>query len=329
MEVAHSAKLAKKRDLTKAVCFGEKAALRKGAQKMIDMVATYFKKESNKPRGESEFVLNRAIETIGKVRFRMEFGGHELTNSHIMSFFEVWAKLSKQDALHMMGTWKPKGTIQRLMKQSKKLVEAVLRIQKFMKSQDRRTEKHIADLKDDIADFLEQWNVFYPEKAMFNKGHHVLVHVVPFSILYEMFGRVSAEGSENSHPDINKIKESLRSIPSDRKRIEIFLRRVLCRLDTKLQDSRSTMLEKTSRGRRGPYDLEAVSSDDICVSVDDLKERGDEFLDLPGGEGIIRKEWRETYEFLALNRVPVEWSEVFRSNAALSADAKIKAEDCN
>lgn len=156
---------------------------------------------------------------------------------------------------------------------------------------------------------------------MFNKGHHVLVHVVPFSILYEMFGRVSAEGFENSHPDINKIKESLRSIPSDRKRIEArYSFAAFC-------VARSTMLEKTSRGRRGPYDLEAVSGS--ASPSNDLKERGDEFLDLPGGEGIIRKEWRETYEFLALNRVPVEWSEVFWPNAALSADAKIKAEDCN
>jgi hypothetical protein len=58
----------------------------------LELIEAY-EASGKKTKGRAEFVFNRAIELFGAVKFRAEFGGWDLSNSHCLQVLETWEKI--------------------------------------------------------------------------------------------------------------------------------------------------------------------------------------------------------------------------------------------
>jgi hypothetical protein len=79
---------------------------------------------------------------------------------------------------------------------------ALLAVTKLLKSQCRLTNDDICELVPTDVRLLAR-----DRKNVFVKIHHRFEHVIEFIKRHRMFGRISKEGSEAVHPQVNDISK--------------------------------------------------------------------------------------------------------------------------
>jgi len=180
-----------------------------------------------------------------------------------------------------------------------------------------------------IVALSKAWHDVFDDAQVFVKLHHIEFHVWVFVTLNQMYGRLSEEGFEASHPVINDVQSMLSGIAGTQQKMECFNKRMNMKTDKSVQDVVHDVKAKSSGKSHGgarTYNMNPRPSDDLqftgCSSIISCVNG---YLQLSSGS-VIPEHWKEVYLLCALNKVPSEWHRVFNSDNDLTDERKKEAE---
>ena len=279
-----------------------------------------------KPKGRAEFVFNRAIELFGAVKFRAEFGGWDLSNSHCLEVLEAWPKIV--NAVSSSASTSSASTndnlIRVFMEKATPVAAILLKVARSLKSQKRLTK---ATMKPLLASLVNKWRALFPKKGIFTKFHHLEYHLLDFLDNWEMYGRLSEEGFENIHPLINSIREVVRTMSSHCQRYQTIHNRFQMQRRDDVGEVLAVVDSKT-RGKKRPRGHTTNRRDVAVEIVSELggivENEGERFIILTD-ESRLPAKWSDEYMMCSRGKAPDSWVEVFKTSDDLDAVKKEEA----
>ena len=199
----------------------------------------------------------------------------------------------------------------------------------LMKSQKKLGTSEIAAMTLALCTLWIAWILNFPDQHFFPKLHHILAHMLFFAMMFQMIGRISEEGMESCHPQINTQATILKSMGSSKARMETFARRIQAHLDpeTAAANARFRREKRSKANRPKKYrkqDRSTRLSDSHDAEVDDLDD-GPPGCKIVNYETLIKEEWAEVFDLCVRGRVPSSWCEAINNNSDISLVAKAKA----
>ena len=202
---------------------------------------------------------------------------------------------------------------------------------KLMKSQGKMTEDRIKELEVGVVKYAVLWRkkVSAYKNPAFWKMHIVECCFVNFVGVTGMSGRSSAEGMENKHFQMAKLKAMMAPIVKTDVRVAKLSQRQQIYLLPGLAKKFEKIESRTKRtGCRGPNKHNGF----ITQNTEDIIELEDEDdNDLPEGyfevanEGILPIKFAELYNFYKTRLMPEHWRKPFQNDKKLGSKAKLEA----
>jgi len=307
----------------------------KGADELHKLIRPYLKdiEKGDKLCGESEFVFNKAIKVIAKVKYRNEHGGNSLSNSDSITVVEKFDDIaSTVDECYKDDDVNPRDgneeeeeespskneRVRDVMRKFRRLAEPAHRIAILLKSQKKWTTEQIEKVKDAICDYSLAWREDFPERNICAKLHTLKCMVVPHVVEHEFYGLGSEEGFEAAHNKLAWLKNLLRSMPYtiDRgakmgQRYQVNLIEEVAAAWVKLQPPKK---------QRGSYNKNPASGDNKAIAIeDDSTQTGvpDGYFKLASGN-YIRMEWKEIYLMIAFGKPTSDMTGALLQNTFIS-----------
>jgi hypothetical protein len=308
-----------------------------GAKFLKGHVDTWFKNQNG--HGEASHLFRAAVPLFGGI-YRAEHGGLELSNGDVIKVLEKWDKICElvakaySDDPNNQDEEAPIDTVggnqeSDEAKRRKELHEAVVKVMndsrpiaadllilsKQMKDQEKREPADVEIVKDAACRYYTNWLKWHPDNYEPSpKIHSIFSHVVPFMREHGMFGRLSEEGFESMHPELNSQKIRLKGQGSVRNRIQVLNRRLQSRSDASVEATRDAFRQsiKTTANRPTSYKKGGTASklhDNHSTDSDNLVEEvGSYFkIDNYAQDAIIKKTWLVALDVTVRRKVPAEW----------------------
>jgi hypothetical protein len=302
-----------------------------GAKFLKGHVDTWFKHQNG--FGESSHLFRAALPLFGGI-YRAEHGGFELSNGDVIKVLEKWGDICELVSKAYgdaddedTSTDGPQESddarsrrrdchkeVVRVMDESKPIAADLLILGKQMKDQDKRKPEDVQIVKDAACRYYTHWLKKHPDSyEPPPKIHSVFSHVAPFMAKNGMYGRLSEEGFESMHPELNSQKARLKGQGSIKIRIKVLNRRLQSRSDAKVEACREGFKKsiKTTANRPTSYQKGGTTSkinDDHSTENDNLLEAGIYYnIDGYAQDAIIRKNWLVALDVTVTRKVPAEW----------------------
>lgn len=296
-----------------------------GAEIMKELIDDYMKPKCKKPRGPAEYVFNKGIEIYGRVRYRAEHSGYELSNSDGIKALAVWDDICGAVCRTYGDQPTAKQLVESVMEESKRVAGPLLEVSIALKSQERIDPEKQDEIKASICALSSAWRECYPDKKIFLKFHHVEAHVIVVIEMYEMAGRGSEESFEASHPLLNEIKKQQARVASTERRIANEVGAVQSTLCPEVAAKSIELKEKFKGKRRGPYKTSGANrNQETLTFVEDAVEDVLDYVVVEDGAARLKAEWVEAYQLCRYNKVPQLWSNAFETDDSLGATCKNK-----
>jgi hypothetical protein len=314
---------------------GRHNQLRRGAEKVIKGIKVYMDPKSKKPKGKAEYVFNQAIPIFAKVNYRKEYGGYQLSHRDNIQVLQAWDKVRVVVCAAFDDDPDYQELVRATMDKSEKLANSLLKLCKFLKSQEKCEADRIEAIKEAIAEIYYAWSIHYPRQECFPKLHHLVWHVVEFIREYEMYEIISEEGFEAIHPQINKIIKELKPMMNTKQRLQTTNDRLMSSLDSSVESITQefkTRKASTVKNRPKEYNKQGRSrnAESGCIVYTGLQDDPDDenCLLLPQSKDLIKVSWREVFEFACYSKAPASWSKVFADCEDLGNVKKEEATCC-
>jgi hypothetical protein len=202
---------------------------------------------------------------------------------------------------------------------------------KLMKSQKKMTEDRIQMLEVLIVKYAVLWRKKITYKnPVFWKMHIMECCFINFVRVTGMSGRASAEGMENKHFHMGKLKAMMAPVVKTDVRVAKLSQRQQIYLLPGLAKKFEKIESRTKRtGRRGPYKNKGLVTRNT-EEVIELLDEDDDDDDVPEGhfevanEGILPNEFAELYNFYKTRLMPEHWRKPFESDECLAAKQSLE-----
>ena len=288
-----------------------------GAKYLKGHVDSWFKQKNG--FGESSYLLREAVKLCGGI-YRAEHGGFELSNGDVLKILAKWDVISElvskaygdADDGGSTSTDGPQESddqricrrkchedIVRVMDESNPIAADLLILGKQMKDQEKRKPEYVQIVKDAACWYYTKWLEKHPGNyEPPPKIHSVFSHVAPFMVKNGMYGRLSEEGFESMHPELNIQKARIKGQGSIKIRINVLNCRLQSRSKPEVEACREGFKRSimTTANRPTSYQKGGNASkinDDCSMENDSLIEVEGIYWNIDGysQDAIIRKSW--------------------------------------
>jgi hypothetical protein len=188
--------------------YSEKVKLKNGASLLVKAIDAYLKEETSLPRGPAEYALNHSIFVVGAF-FRDEHGGFALSHQHAIRVLERWHAVETFVSKAYPEDAERQKEVETIMEISQKVAGPLHTLCLNLKSQRLLTAEKLEEIKKDISKTYASWREHYSSQNPFPKLHHSC-HIPAFVAKWGMYGRLSEEGFEATHPRMGREKSILK-----------------------------------------------------------------------------------------------------------------------
>ena len=306
----------------------EMTAKIKGANEFLKMVKDDNDKKDKKETLEhAEFLFLNCIQQCAGC-FNKEHGGLELTNARAIQALENRKKIHTR-ACEQAHATNPdlSAKVKEVINWWLVMADILHPVSLALKSQQKVAGERLCQLKLNTAKHGVAWRKKVTWKnPVFHKLHSLECMIVAFAVRHGFIGRGGAEGFENKHYEMAKLKVMLAPMANTGQRVNKLSQRqqmhLLPGLESIFEKIRNA---KKTCGKRGPYKKtigRARTEEDAPISHDQ-----DQSDNVPAGWfktalGILPIEFAEFYNFYKRNLAPDEWIEGIEKAANLGSKAK-------
>ncbi|CAB9519683.1 hypothetical protein SEMRO_1037_G234110.1 [Seminavis robusta] len=300
-------------------------------EKGNDFVQGVAKKTKSRIMGPATYAFRKAYEVDGRVAFRVENSGFELSNADGIRVLERADKIINR--MHKVfannhNLVQLQKSVDTLMEKFALMTKLLYGMSVMMKSQRKWTTEACDEFESAARQYGEQWIAFTTtgeggsdEATIFNKLHVLVTHLPQFVRQHGMLGRCSEEGFESSHKCIESVRKPLACMTSTEDRAHTIYRRTMLQSRPEIERTFAGINECFTQQRRGPYRNKDRSKMKTADEAPAAKEFG--HISLPKGftqsiNGyVIKEDWKECFEFVCFSRVPAYWTSVFAEDGSL------------
>ena len=298
----------------------------------MKIVAKSKKGESDEAMGESQFIFTQAIRCqVG--HFCKQHGGLTLTGNRSLSCFERRETISETTAK----SWsedeaKNKKVIATVKDYWEENAATLHELGLLMKSQEKFDDERLKRFDTLLVSFILNWIKYSNEvkaNPIYWKLHNMFCGLRQFAHLSGMIGRVSAEGFENKHVFMRKLKELMRPIANTRVRVNaiserqqisvlhpgVVKRRQIIEGKTKRR-GKGKRAKKTAKNYRGSEDIEKR------VFIDEDDDGTPEGFFATENDGLLPNNFSDMYNYLVRGMAPSSFYEPFETNESLGSKLK-------
>ncbi|CAB9505323.1 hypothetical protein SEMRO_227_G092400.1 [Seminavis robusta] len=303
-------------------------------EKGKEFLAGVAKKNHTRIIGRATYCFRKSFEVDGRVGFRVENSGFELSNGDGIRVLERREKIvERMKRVFDDNNPQMQQGINTLMDTFLKLTELLYRMSVMMKSQRKWPDLACNEFESAAQQYAQLWLSFAggneSNPAIFNKMHVLVAHIPQFVRTHGMLGRGSEEGFESSHKCIEKVRDPLKCMTSTEDRAHTIYRRIMLQSRPEIERTFEGITEHFTRAKRGPYtkNPSKMKTADRAPAGRDVDS-----LSLPEGfiqsiNGyVIKASWKEFFEYVCFSKVPLSWSTVFRNDDSLGDGCRVRTE---
>ncbi|CAB9504283.1 unknown protein [Seminavis robusta] len=332
---ADRSELARKLKTKTKACESAKLFLEKGND-FLDGVA---KKTKSRIVGPATYCFRKAYEVDGRVSFRVENSGFELSNGDGIRVLERRELISKRMKQLFPNNMQCQSRVEEIMVPFRRLTELLYEISTMMKSQRRWSDEDATKFDSITQQYAKLWLEFKSDKDgssngeemnVFNKLHVLRAHLSAFATNNLMLGRCSEEGFESAHKRIEAIRQPLVCMTSTEARANNIFRRIMLQCRPEVEAIRLSIEERFGGKKRAPYKktTRALKSADNAPAATDQTSQVrllDGFIHSINGY-VIKQGWKDHFEYVCFSKVPAAWTEPFSKDESLGGVYRANAE---
>ncbi len=205
----------------------------------------------------------------------------------------------------------------------------------LMKSQEKLDDERLEKLRTLLATFILNWIKYSNEvksNPIYWKCHNMFCGLHRFAHLAGMIGRVSAEGFENKHVFMRRLKELMRPISNTRLRVNTISQRqqisvlhpgVVKRQQVlegkKKRQGKQKRAKKAAKNYRGREDIEKR------VFIDEHDDDTPDGFIATENDGLLPNKYSDIYNYLLRGMAPSTFYEPFETDESLGSKLKGEA----
>ncbi|CAB9531360.1 unknown protein [Seminavis robusta] len=316
--------------LTKAI-----VAAKLFVEKGSDFLNAVGKKTKLRIVGPATYAFRKAYEVDGRVPFRVENSGFELSNGDGIRVLERRQKIVERMG-KIFGDQQLQSHVDGLMEVYLELTRLLYDISIKMKSQKRWSMDDCDAFEAKTRLYAQKWIDFtggsedVNEGNVFNKLHVLTTHTTLFARQHGLLGRVSEEGFESSHKSIESVRKPLACMTSTSDRAHTIYRRILLQSRPEVESIFRSIDEAFTKKKRGPYrkDPTKMKTADSAPAGNNIDQRQllpQGFVHSINGY-VVKEKWRDAFEYVCFSKVPNSWCGVFVDDCTLGEACRLKAE---
>ncbi|CAB9518030.1 unknown protein [Seminavis robusta] len=305
-------------------------------EKGNDFLDGVAKKTKSRIVGPATYCFRKSYEVDGRVSFRVENSGFELSNGDGIRVLERRELISKRMKHLFRNNPELQTQVEKAMKSFRRLAELLYHISTMMKSQRKWSTEEATRFDSLTLQYAQLWMEFKSDDNsngedmnVFNKLHVLRSHLSAFAADNLMLGRCSEEGFESAHKRIESIRKPLVCMTSTEARANTIFRRIMLQCRPEVEAIRLSIEERFEGKKRAPYKKTIKglkSTDEAPVSSNRTSNTlPDGFIHSINGY-IIKTEWKDHFEYVCFSKVPVSWSEPFVTDESLGGVYRANAE---
>eukprot|EP00797_Seminavis_robusta_P002421 Sro114_g056230.2 (665) ;mRNA; f:14108-16102 len=305
-------------------------------EKGAEFLAGAAKKSKTRILGPATYCFRKTYEVDGRVPFRVENSGFELSNADGIKVLERIDKIDER-MKRVFDNPQMQASIDHLMNKFVKMARLLYRMSVMMKSQKKWSTENCDQFESTSKEYAMLWLELSGEgdtqsnnPAIFNKLHVLVTHVPQFVRRHRMLGRCSEEGFESSHKCIESVRKPLKCMTSTEDRANTIYRRILLQSRPEIERTFESINNHYRNNKRGPY-----NKDPSKMKTADAAKAAREVgcsLSLPEGflpsiNGYVVKEsWKDEFEYVCFSKVPQSWSKTFTNDERLGEGCRTTTE---
>ncbi|CAB9528854.1 unknown protein [Seminavis robusta] len=303
-------------------------------EKGNEFLGNLAKKTKNRIVGEATYCFRKAYEVDGRVNFRVENSGFELSNGDGLRVLERRDKIVAR--MHKVYDDNPvlQRGVSNLMDTYLKQTSLLNEMSVAMKSQRKWSVLACDQFEAAAQEYAKLWISSgargEEDATIFNKLHVLVTHIPQFVRLHGMLGRGSEEGFESSHKCIERVRDPLKCMTSTEERAHTIYRRIMLQSRPEIETIFEEVNEHFSQKKRGPYrkDPSRMKTADSAPAAG----RHIDSLSLPEGfiqsiNGyVVKEQWKDYFEYVCFSKVPSSWSAIFRNDDGLGSACQVRTE---
>ncbi|CAB9507987.1 unknown protein [Seminavis robusta] len=303
-------------------------------EKGSEFLGGVAKKTKSRIVGPATYCFRKAYEVDGRVGFRVENSGFELSNGDGIRVLERREKIVDRMKRVFDDNLPMQQAVDKMMDTYLKLASLLYWMSVTMKSQRKWSLEQCEEFESTAREYAKLWLSFAggdnEDPAIFNKLHVLVTHIPQFVRTNGMLGRCSEEGFESSHKCIEKVRDPLKCMTSTEDRAHTIYRRIMLQSRPEIERTFESINERFSQKKRGSYNKDPTK----MKTADSAPAGGDvvDSLSLPDGfiqsiNGyVIKASWKDHFEFVCFSKVPSSWSTVFREDNRLGDGCRLRTE---
>ncbi|CAB9525184.1 hypothetical protein SEMRO_1641_G287970.1 [Seminavis robusta] len=312
-------------------------------EKGNDFQAGAAKKTKSRIIGPATYCLRKAYEVDGRVSFRVENSGFELSNGDGIRVLapdrqELIAERMKKVFPNNLQL---QSKVDKAMESYRGLTELLYQISTIMKSQKKWIEEDVARFDAITRQYATLWMEFTMETQdvsssngneinVFNKLHILRSHLTTFASTNLMLGRCSEEGFESAHKCIESVRQPLVCMTSTEARANCTFRRIMLHCRPEIEVIHRAIEQRFMGKKRAPYKkrTKALKTADNTASASQLDPQltlPEDFTRSINGY-IIKTDWKDHFEYVVFSKVPASWTQPFQSDESLGSSCQATAE---
>lgn len=290
-----------------------------------------LKKSKKKDFNKAVFLFMKAIKTFAG-DFNKNHGQYELTNAR-----GITALGKRQEILGMvLNGCGNNVNVTIIMTWWFECAGLLFQISIILKDQKKQDGESISKLKELVAKYVQLWmdclSKYSDKNPIFWKLHMFLCTLIDFFDTSGMTGRCSAEGFENKHHVMNKLKRLMAPIAMDKLRCEKLSQRQQSCLISGVEEIHRFLDEedaKASKGKRGHYASYGTRTkllEDLPLTALVEDENDVDGFFVSKKKNFIPNDLREFYYYMFQGKVPDDWSKSFIESVHLGSKAASSAQ---
>ena len=281
---------------------------------------------------QAEFLFRRSIQ-LSAGSFNKQHGNMELTARRGMMAMERRDEIFDATIAAFLDNPVLNGKVQDIMNWWKRAATILFELGKLMESQRKITPERLSELKKFIVDFGVLWRdkIGAIKNPVFWKLHALECCLVNFAETTGMTGRASAQGFENKHFLIGKLREMLDTIVQTEARVNKMSQRQQVLFLTGISKRVRIIEDNTNRtGPRGAYATRGKFTSQKENAVEPNEIDDDDVENAPAGffpvenGGLLPNSFLEAYNYFKKSQVPEEWLKIFNEDEELGTKTKLE-----
>ncbi|CAB9516400.1 unknown protein [Seminavis robusta] len=302
-------------------------------KEFLDGVA---RKNTTRIMGPATYCFRKAYEVDGRVAFRVENSGFELSNADGIRVLERTDKIAERMKRVFNNNLRLQQAVDTLVEKFLAMARLLYRMAVMMKSQRKWSSQCCEEFHSAAQEYAMLWLAFTGEDdskdaTVFNKLHVLVTHVPQFIRTHGMLGRCSEEGFESSHKCIESVRKPLVCMTSTEDRAHTIYRRIMLQSRPEIESTFESINSRFHQGKRGPYrnkdptKMKTADSAPAAKPFGGISSLPDGFIESINGY-VIKERWKDYFEYVCFSKVPSSWTTVFSEDSLLGEACRSKAE---